>query len=728
MVSGMNFVHHISRGFRDISGGYTPSITHTMAHELGHGLFGLDHIFSGAYGIKKGATYNLMDYTEKTPNDALSYHEWTQINLPLPSWSALSRAEEDMWLEERVLKAGEFVWEGDWLCGYYPDELEEKVNDLKPLFDHIRNNYASYWEYLNSKKKDLDVDGFGEWSVRKFSIKEAICKSLYEKLSKKGTPSFDLHEKGIFLQPYVMNVNGVEKSYEVSVYSFKKNVEVDCNKFKLQDLSDLAEHQYVKAAYCNDYGLVALYDEGKNLNMVIQVWSKDGESPQNAAINWLNYLNIVSQSGDADAKAEENKKQTDTKINESNPTGWSIDKCKQLVQRMYDNLSEWAKGLLPEEDLPVVWGEKLLADRYIVSDAQALIRDKNGKELEGKPKIPQGTEVKIVPNVTTTDGAYIQVEVVGSNPKQLHYTAASNLTKIEILEKPEKKEIKRTVKSVRLPFANEENREIKESEEYYVVAKCGSYLRISNTENVSWETSEGYWVKQGAFIESGGTIECLIDEKYFFKQRQGDCYNSCVDIIKNAIGGIYKNPGRWALANVDENNNEVLHMDCYAEAIKALDVSLENGVPVIVGLDWKKPSVLYNFDKVTDHWVIIVGRDSDDEGVYYTYFEVAQSNKDKYEDGEKKGTSAVYNRFYKTSEGYLQAKNKTQNKDALRLGIVTTIEINVTNCCCSRNYFEYGKTRNCDCEEKEFHNRRNNNGETGVYEQNRAKGNLLKFR
>ena len=92
----MNFVYHISKGFRDISGGYSSSITHTMAHELGHGIFGLDHIFSGAYGIKKGATYNLMDYTEKTPNDALSYHEWTQINRPLPSWSALSRVEEDM--------------------------------------------------------------------------------------------------------------------------------------------------------------------------------------------------------------------------------------------------------------------------------------------------------------------------------------------------------------------------------------------------------------------------------------------------------------------------------------------------------------------------------------------------------------------------------------------------------------------------------------------------------
>ena len=184
--------------------------------------------------------------------------------------------------------------------------------------------------------------------------------------------------------------------------------------------------------------------------MIIQVWSKDGESPKNAAINWLNYLNIVSQSGDADAKAEENKKQTDTKINESNPTGWSIDKCKQLVQRMYDNLSEWSKGLLPEEDLPVVWGEKLLADRYIVSD-----------------------------------------------------------------------------------------------------------------------------------------------------------------------------------------------------------------------------------------------------------------------------------RFYLTSEGYLKGKNKTMNSGSERYPIVTAIECAVTNCCCSRDYFEDGS--NCDCEEKEFHNRRNSK-DTGIYEQNRAKGNLLKFR
>jgi hypothetical protein len=334
-----------------------------------------------------------------------------------------------------------------------------------------------------------------------------------------------------------------------------------------------------------------------------------------------------------------------------------------------------------------------------------------------------GTEVVIVSEETVKGKVVAYVKLVDTVPELFYYTTKSNLTKIEVLEKPEKKDIKRTVKSVRLPFANEENREIKESEEYYVVAKCGSYLRISNTENVSWETSEGYWVKQGAFIESGGTIECLVDEKYFFKQRAGECYYSCVDIVKNANGGIYKNPGRWALANVDENNNEVLHMDCYAEAIKALDASLENGVPVIVGLDWKKPSVPYNFDKVTDHWVIIVGRDSDDEGVYYTYFEVAQEVKDDL--GNKLGTSEERNRFYLTSEGYLKGKNKTMNSGSERYPIVTAIECAVTNCCCSRDYFEDGS--NCDCEEKEFHNRRNSK-DTGIYEQNRAKGNLLKFR
>jgi len=152
MVSGMNFTHHISRGFRDI-GGYTPSITHTMAHELGLGLFGLDHIFSGAYGIKKGTTYNLMDYTEKTPNDALSYHEWTQINRPLPNWSALSRAEEDM--NRKGKERQEKAWETAWQI-----YEEEKLKGRNIVYYTLRNTLKTVNENdgLGTRKEDLSLN------------------------------------------------------------------------------------------------------------------------------------------------------------------------------------------------------------------------------------------------------------------------------------------------------------------------------------------------------------------------------------------------------------------------------------------------------------------------------------------------------------------------------------------------------------------------------------------
>ena len=131
----------------------TTDLTHTMAHELGHGLFGLDHIFSGAYGIKKGATYNLMDYTEKTPNDALSYHEWTQINLPLPNWSALSRAEEDM--NRKGKERQEKAWETAWQI-----YEEEKLKGRNIVYYTLRNTLKTVNENdgLGTRKEDLSLN------------------------------------------------------------------------------------------------------------------------------------------------------------------------------------------------------------------------------------------------------------------------------------------------------------------------------------------------------------------------------------------------------------------------------------------------------------------------------------------------------------------------------------------------------------------------------------------
>lgn len=625
----------------------------TVAHELGHGLFTLEHAFDYITDKTVGKTDNLMDYSD---GENLKVWQWTHMDNHGPVVPFFDDAEDGLFSDSDCKNV--------WLTHCAPS-LSSVVENHLGLFEELNSSTGKrYWHQNNS---EMNVENFPDW---KCTVRDNVdyIKKIHE--SESGDIVLtDLKKGCVYMcKTTTSEFTGTYWFTTVFVYAFKDNPTL--SDYKIHKTSDYASNKRVKVCYENcsvGDAFVCFFDENGALEAVLQLcFGKGGK--ENAEF-WRDYL---------------------LKANDF------------------------------EEDKPT--------DRYIVSVNDATIRKSEDRTKFENKNIPMGTEVVIESESEVNGKVVAYVKLVNSYPELFYYTTKSNLTKIEVLEKPEKKEIKRTVKSVILPFANEESREIKESEEYYVVAKCGSYLRISNTENVSWETSEGYWVKLGAFIESGGTIECLIDEKYFFKQRARECYSSCVDIVKNANGGIYKNPGRWALANVDENNNEVLHMDCYAEAIKALDASLENGVPVIVGLDWKKPSKLYNFDKVTDHWVIIVGRDSDDEGVYYTYFEVAQSNEDKYEDGEKKGTSAVYNRFYKTSEGYLKAKKNTVNSQKGSIPVVTAIECAVTNCCCSKDYFTDEKTINCDCEEKEFHNRRNNNKDTGIYEQNRAKGNLLKFR
>ncbi len=59
------------------------------------------------------------------------------------------------------------------------------------------------------------------------------------------------------------------------------------------------------------------------------------------------------------------------------------------------------------------------------------------------------------------------------------------------------------------------------------------------------------------------------------------------------------------------------------EGIDYLDWQLKKGNPVIVGLDDNHRRTHYNYDHTSEHFVVITGRLTDDEGVYYRFFEVA---------------------------------------------------------------------------------------------------------
>jgi hypothetical protein len=106
-----------------------------------------------------------------------------------------------------------------------------------------------------------------------------------------------------------------------------------------------------------------------------------------------------------------------------------------------------------------------------------------------------------------------------------------------------------------------------------------------------------------------------------------------------------------------------------------LDNELGMGNPVMVGVDYKEGTT-GNYDKITDHWVVITARRHDEKGVYYTYMEVADRENSNI------GTSTDKNRFYFDPIGnYLIGIDKTVSSKG-EMPIVTIIRgVTMDNCC-----------------------------------------------
>jgi hypothetical protein len=68
---------------------------HLIAHELGHGLYGLEHTFATGYGVPQSSTNNLMDYTPDN-KDFLAAWQWKIINNPGIVWNFLEGDEDAM--------------------------------------------------------------------------------------------------------------------------------------------------------------------------------------------------------------------------------------------------------------------------------------------------------------------------------------------------------------------------------------------------------------------------------------------------------------------------------------------------------------------------------------------------------------------------------------------------------------------------------------------------------
>ncbi|AUS05680.1 M23 family metallopeptidase [Pseudotamlana carrageenivorans] len=92
------------------------------------------------------------------------------------------------------------------------------------------------------------------------------------------------------------------------------------------------------------------------------------------------------------------------------------------------------------------------------------------------------------------------------------------------------------------------------------------------------------------------------------------------------------------------------------EAIKYLDHELEGGRPIVIGVD-REANKTYNKDNTTEHFIVITGRKSDENGLYYRFFEVGTLAQNK----EIKGVNPN-NRLYLQDNFRLVGNKPVSNK------------------------------------------------------------------
>jgi len=78
-------------GYVFVKGASDASISRTLAHELGHGRYKLEHTFNGGIGLPKGTTDNFMDYASGT---TLLKYQWDAIHDPGVVWGVLEKDGE----------------------------------------------------------------------------------------------------------------------------------------------------------------------------------------------------------------------------------------------------------------------------------------------------------------------------------------------------------------------------------------------------------------------------------------------------------------------------------------------------------------------------------------------------------------------------------------------------------------------------------------------------------
>ena len=264
-------------GFGAGSGVSAGSLAWLAAHELGHGVFTLQHTFEPNYSGRdnKGKTTNLMDYSNST---GLAAFQWNVMAHP-----AIITGFDSDEAAMGVAAAG-----AKWMLDTKYTALLDYVctNKLNPnntanTAADTRDDWGKAWTYIDSNPQQ-SVDN--------------VIKIVKNAVVGKTVPAISLSEKGIYIGKYT--VSGTE--YDVAVYSRKADIK-NITKVSVSDLKDLETSDIKKNMFCGEsaapkYVVLAFYENSETEPaLMIQATKTEQLKTETYLKGWMQYLGVMDK-------------------------------------------------------------------------------------------------------------------------------------------------------------------------------------------------------------------------------------------------------------------------------------------------------------------------------------------------------------------------------------------------------------------------------------------------
>lgn len=258
-----------------------------VAHELGHGVYKLQHTFDYKGGMNQGTTDNLMDYNNG--ND-LAHYQWRVMqDSAMFVWS-LFQGDEDGQLQWR-----DFTWLGDFADGIFLDNEEKLVENQLEFFKYVDrakiDGNALVDVLLRGIVETIEYGGAKFNLTREYSPNEDI---VFNKLLKDSSYTLNMKKNTVFRNDSYSLIYDQEEFQKLIFFCYKDNPTL--SHYKISNFKEMSDSDSrVKAGFYfkdkQSFGLISFYATDKSLDAVLMIPIQEKNDFEKAQSEFSGYVN-----------------------------------------------------------------------------------------------------------------------------------------------------------------------------------------------------------------------------------------------------------------------------------------------------------------------------------------------------------------------------------------------------------------------------------------------------